>query len=234
MARKRNDELNAATAEAIKNAARHLMSEEGTNGLSIRGIAKVLELTPPAIYHYFASLEELTTVLISENFNALADALEQASAKSAGKTAGSRLFDVTLAYRQWSVENPIDFQLIYGNPIPGYVAPSEATVPAVVRTFVVAVSLMEEALQMGELVPTAPYNDIPAAAQARIQELVDENDYPIAIISMYLTLVLWTQIHGLIYLEIYNHIQYNVGDVDMFYRAQMRSMLTAMGMRPPS
>lgn len=234
MARKRNDELNAATAEAIKNAARHLMSEEGTNGLSIRGIAKVLELTPPAIYHYFDSLEELTTALISENFNALADALEQASAKSAGKTAGSRLFDVALAYRQWSVENPIDFQLIYGNPIPGYVAPTEATVPAVVRTFVVAVSLMEEALLTGELVPVAPYNDIPAAAQARIQELVDENGYPIAIISMYLTLVLWTQIHGLIYLEIYNHIQHNVGDVDTFYRAQMRSMLTAMGMRPPS
>lgn len=234
MARKRNDELNAATAEAIKNAARQLMAEEGTNGLSIRGIAKVIDLTPPAIYHYFNSLDELTTALIAENFNALADALEQASANSAAKTAGSRLFDVALAYRQWSVENPIDFQLIYGNPIPGYVAPREATVPAVVRTFVVAVSLFEEALQTGELVPVAPYNVVPAAVEARIQELIDESHYPIAIISMYLTFVLWTQIHGLIYLEIYNHIQHNVGDVDVFYRAQMTGMLTTMGLRPPA
>ncbi|MCA0456777.1 MAG: TetR/AcrR family transcriptional regulator [Chloroflexi bacterium] len=231
MARKRNEELNAATAEAIKNAARQLMAEEGTNGLSIRGIAKVIDLTPPAIYHYFASLDELTTVLIAENFNALADALEQASAKSSAKTAGNRLFDVTLAYRQWSVENPLDFQLIYGNPIPGYVAPPEATVPAVVRTFVVAVSLMEEALHTGELVPVAPYSDVPEPARARIQELIDENGYPIAVLSMYLTLVLWTQIHGLIYLEVFNHIQHNVGDTDVFYRAQMTSMLTAMGLK---
>ena len=233
MARKRNEELNAANAEAIKNAARQLMAEEGTNGLSIRGIAKVIDLTPPAIYHYFASLDELTTVLIAENFNALADALEQASANSTARTAGGKLFDVTLAYRQWSVENPLDFQLIYGNPIPGYAAPPAATVPAVVRTFVVAVSLMEEALQTGELVPAAPYSDIPEPVRARIQELIDENGYPIAVLSMYLTLVLWTQIHGLIYLEVFNHIQYNVGDTDVFYRAQMTGMLTAMGMRPP-
>ena len=229
MARKRNEELNAATAEAIKSAARKLMAEEGTHGLSVRGIAKVLEMTPPAIYHYFASLDDLTTALIAESFNDLADALETAGENSTQPSGTGKLMDVIRAYRQWSVDNPIAFQLIYGNPIPGYVAPAEATVPAVVRTFVVTVSFIEEALQRGELIPAAPYDQIPPIVAARLNTLIAEGGYPIATISMYLALILWTQMHGVIYLEIFNHIQFNVGDTSVFYETQIRNMLITMG-----
>ncbi len=231
MARKRNDELNAATAEAIKNIARQLMAEEGTNGLSVRGIAKVLDLTPPAIYHYFASLDDLTTALIVDSFNALADALEAAAAQSTAPTAGGKLIDVLMAYRQWAVDHPIDFQLIYGNPIPGYVAPRDLTVPAVVRTFVVTVSLIEEALQTGELLPESPYDDIPLVVAARLQELIAEGGYPIATLSMYLTMIIWTEVHGIIYLELFNHIQHNVGDVAVFYKTKICNTLLTMGFK---
>jgi AcrR family transcriptional regulator len=231
MARKRNEELNAATAEAIKLAARQLMAEEGTNGLSVRGIAKVLDLTPPAIYHYFASLDELTTALIVDSFNALADALEYAAGQSTSATAGGKLFDVLIAYRQWAVDYPIDFQLIYGNPIPGYVAPRDLTVPAVVRTFVVTVAFIEQALQSRELIPLDPYNQIPPVVEARLQELIAEAGYPISVISMYLSLIIWTEVHGIIYLEIFNHIQHNVGDVAIFYKTKIRNTLLTMGLK---
>ena len=210
------------------------MAEEGTNGLSVRGIAKVLDLTPPAIYHYFDSLDDLTTALIVDSFNALADALEAAAGHSSAPSAGGKLLDVILAYRQWSVDNPIGFQLIYGNPIPGYVAPADATVPAVVRTFVVSVAFIEEALQTGELVPAKPYNQIPPVVEARLNALIAEGGYPITTISFYLSMILWTQIHGIIYLEVFNHIQHNVGDVPIFYEAQMRNMLITMGLRLPT
>ncbi|MEZ4668026.1 MAG: TetR/AcrR family transcriptional regulator [Anaerolineae bacterium] len=230
MARRRNEELNEAMAQEIKTVARRLMTEEGTNGLSIRGIAKVLEMTPPAIYHYFPSLDDLITALIVDSFNALADTLEAAQAQSAAATAGGKLLDVMLAYRWWAVEHPVDFQLVYGNPIPGYVAPREVTVPAVVRTFVVAVSLTEQAIQSGELVPSPPYNYIPPVIEDRLKELIGAGQYPISTLSMYLVFVLWTQVHGIIYLEIYNHIQSNVADVELFYRTQVHNMLLTMGM----
>ena len=40
-----------------------------------------------------------------------------------------------LAYREWAIAHPVDFQLIYGNPIPGYDAPAEITVPLARRPF---------------------------------------------------------------------------------------------------
>jgi len=103
-----------------------------------------------------------------------------------------------------------------------------------VRTFVVSVAFIEEALQTGELVPTAPYNQIPSVVEARLNELIADGSYPIATISFYLAMILWTQIHGVIYLEVFNHIQHNVGDVTVFYQAQISNMMTTMGFHQPT
>ena len=62
--------------------------------------------------------------------------------------------------------------------------------------------LVEEALQTGELLPVAPYNNVPPVVETRLLELIAEGDYPILTLSMYLTMILWTQIHGIIYLEV--------------------------------
>lgn len=229
MARKRNEVQNDAMALEIKTVARRLMAEEGTNGLSIRGIAKVLELTPPAIYHYFPSLDDLITALIVDGFNALADALESAQAHSVAPTAAGQLYDVLLAYRQWAVDHSVDFQLIYGNPIPGYVAPREVTVPAVVRTFVVIIGLIEQALQTGELL-APPHFSIPAALEAHYRQLIDRDNYPMSTMAMHIAMTGWIRIHGTIMLELFNHIQATVGDVGVFYAFEMRRMLSEFGL----
>jgi AcrR family transcriptional regulator len=231
VARKRNGALNEAAVLAIKQHARQLMAEEGTAGLSIRGIAKMMEVTPPAIYHYFASLEDLITTLIAEDFNGLADALEAARDASSAATAGGKLLEVVVAYRQWALDHPVDFQLIYGNPIPGYAAPREVTVPAVVRTFVTPVALIETALQSGELIPQPPYDAIPPEVEAHLHQLITEGGYPIQTLSMHLAMVMWTQLHGIIMLELYNHLEPNVGSVESFYRHVMTGLLRSMGLR---
>jgi AcrR family transcriptional regulator len=231
MARKRNEALNEATVLAIKQHARQLMAEEGTAGISIRGIAKAMDVTPPAIYHYFASLDDLITTLIAEDFNGLADALEAARDASSATTAGGKLLDVVIAYRQWALDHPTDFQLIYGNPIPGYVAPGEVTIPAVVRTFVTPVALIEAALQNGELIPQPPYDAIPPEVEAHLKRLIADGGYPIQTLSMHLAMVIWSQLHGIIMLELYHHLGPNIGSVDRFYRHVMTGLLRSMGLR---
>ncbi len=214
----------------IKAVARQQMVKNGTAGLSIRGITREMGLSATALYNYYDKLDDLITDLIVDSFNALAETLEITS-NGVNGTAGEKLFEVLLAYRRWATNHPVDFQLIYGNPIPGYVAPGGVTVPAVVRTFVVSVSLVEEALQSGELIPKAPYDQIPPVVEARLKELIADGGYPITLISFYLAMILWTQMHGVIYLEIFNHIQYNVGDVAVFYETQIRNMLITMGLK---
>lgn len=230
MARKRQEAVHQATLQAIKDTARALMAENGTAGLSIRGIAKVMEMTPPALYHYFPSLDDLITALITDNFNALADALEAAREAEPGN-AVDKLLAVLLAYRQWAVNHPVDFQLNYGNPIPGYVAPGEITVPAVVRSFSVTVGLIEEIFQRGMATPTPPYDRVPEAIRATIDEVIAQDGYPITPLSMYLGVVGWGQLHGIIMLELFNHIQPVVGDSAAYYREQMLNLLRVAGVK---
>lgn len=216
---------------AIKAIARQQMAAEGTAAVSLRGIARALDVTAPALYRYYASADDLITALIVDGFNGLADALEATDARLSHAPVQERLFALLLAYREWAIEHAVDFQLIYGNPIPGYVAPREITVPAVIRTFVPTVRAIEQALRSGALVSQPPYDVIPPQIEAHEYRLISERDYPISTMSFHLTMIVWAQLHGIIMLELYNHIGANVGDVEVFYSSSIRALLVSMGLR---
>lgn len=48
-------------------------------------------------------------------------------------------------------------------------------------------------------------------------------------LPLYLTIVGWSRIHGIIMLELFNHLQPVVGDVSAFYRAEVENLLKALG-----
>ena len=163
----RRDLRREETYQAIKAAARQQMAVGGTAAVSLRGIAAHMRMSAAAIYRYFESRDALITALILDSFNALGDALEDARRTAQGNVL-LRLMSVLEAYRAWAVAHPIDFQLIYGNPIPDYHAPPELTVPAVMRGFIVIVGLIEECLHSAHYTPRAPYAEIPPSVLRRL------------------------------------------------------------------
>lgn len=215
------------TYQKIKATARQLMSQQGTAGISIRGIAREMELTPPALYRYFPSQDELITALIVDAFNALADTL--AAAVQGGETPLAQVQAFFLAYRGWALAHPVDFQLIYGNPIPGYTAPSEVTVPAAARSYRLLVESLGAALTQGQIIPAPPYDMIPPALSAHLQALATQDGYAVPLHALYLGNLLWSQLHGLVMLDLFQHLDAVVGDVDAFYRLQLHNLLTTFG-----
>lgn len=147
----KRDEARGETIERILAAAREEIARAGGVGLSMRSVAREVGMVSSAIYRYFPSREDLVTAMILESYRGLADALRKAEAEAEADSeaeaeaadeadeaatgspdAGSdaerwrRLAD---ALRRWGLRAPHEFQLIYGTPIPGYVAPAE-TIPA--------------------------------------------------------------------------------------------------------
>ncbi len=232
MPRKRREDVIELTRKKILHAARRGMAERGTAGLSLREIARSIDMTAPALYYYFASLDDLITTLVLEAFNALADALEAARDRELvhGHTVSQALFEVCLAYREWAVEHPTDFELIYGTPIPGYEAPAEITAPAAGRSGEVFGELIESAIQVGELQPTALYGTVSPALRDHMRDyyhtpVLDES----IVQAAHYTAIGWPQLHGIVMLELFNHIQPLVGNVETFYREQVIRMFTAIG-----
>lgn len=231
MPRQRQEELNEATRDAIKATARQLMMEKGTAGLSLRAIARNLGITAPALYHYFASLDDLITALLVDAFTGHAAYVRQIrdQAATAGKSYAEQLFDAVWAYRQWALENAIDFQLIYGNPIPGYEAPGEITTPAARSIGEVFMETIVAAIQAGELKIPELYYPISPTVLAHYHEEFGMDEHTAHL--FHLMNYVWSMMHGMVTLEIYNHAQPVVGDTDAFYEQAIYQLFHTLGLQ---
>jgi AcrR family transcriptional regulator len=233
MPRSRDDQQHQAFRERILDVARQQMATHGTAGLGLRAIARELDVTAPALYRYFPTHDDLITALVIEGFTGLAEAVEAARDANAHLPVREQLREVLLAYRQWAVEHPVDFQLIYGSPIPGYHAPAEITVPIVVRGFTVIVGLIEALRQSGQITRETVYHHIPEPTGGYLRERLERDSYPVSEVALYMGIVGWGQLHGLIMLELFGHLGPVVGDLNAYYASQVESLLVSMGSDPP-
>jgi AcrR family transcriptional regulator len=231
MSRPRREALRNEIAEDIKSVARQQMSEHGTAGLSLRAIARQLGITAPAIYNYYPRLEDLITGLIVDAFSDLAAAMEAARAESASSTTQAKIEAMLFAYRRWAVENPVNFQLIYGNPIPGYEAPLEVTGPLARRPFLGLFELYAHALQSGEMILPDEYQQVPESISDHLEQW--RKDAGIALPDALVCLLMtgWSRIHGMVMLELFHHLQPVIGDAGALYEYEIRAFHQRLGMR---
>jgi AcrR family transcriptional regulator len=218
--------------EQIKREARKQMAQYGTAGIALRGIARELGITAPAIYNYYPRLDDLITALIVDAFNDLADAIQSAEEAEAAPGCGPKIIASCMAYREWAVTHPVDFQLIYGNPIPGYHAPAEITVPLARRPFDGLFRLFLEAYQTGELVVPAEYAPVPATITAHVGAWPPQAGYTFPDALLCLLMRGWARIHGMVMLELFGHIGPVVGDTSAFYRYEMEALMRRLGLNP--
>lgn len=232
MPRTARPELQEETRQAIKATARTLMREQGTAGLSIRAIARAMNITAPALYHYYASLDALLTDLIVDAFNASADALEAALHADAQASPADRLAALLHAYRGWALRHPVEFQLIYGNPIAGYSAPSEITVPAASRTQVLFAQALDPLLRSGGALNPA-LTHVPPTVADHLGAVLDAGGFPSeALHPAYLAMLIWAQAHGLVTLELHDHLPPSLGDVSAAYDQFIAATLAQLGASP--
>ena len=206
----------------IKTIARRQMAVHGTAGLSLRGIARELGITAPAIYNYFPRLEDLIT--------ALAEAMEVAEVAAVSGSYRDRIIALCLAYRQWAIEHPVDFQLIYGNPIPGYHAPEELTIPLARRPFLGLFRCFIQAYLAGELTIPVEYQVVPSSMAASIANWKRASGIEMPDALLGLVMSGWSRIYGVVMLELFHHLQPLVGDGATFYRYEILAFLQQLGM----
>jgi len=218
------------SAEAIKAVARGQMGQRGTAGLSLRAIARELGITAPAIYNYFPRLEDLITALIVDAFTALAEAMEGAQAGVTSDRPHDHIMALCLAYRHWAAEHPTDFQLIYGNPIPGYQAPAELTIPLARRPFLGLFRVFLQAYESGELTIPVEYQPVPSHVSRHVAGWREVSGIEMPDPLLCLLMSGWARIHGMVMLELFQHIQPIIGDPGEFYRYEIQAFAQRLGL----
>jgi AcrR family transcriptional regulator len=117
----RRDRLRRELTDEIVRIGRDQLAAGGPSGVSWRGIAKAVGMNPASLYTYVDGIDDLFTRILLAGFRELAN--HMAEAARGHPDARTRLLASCRAYRQWAVDNPQQFNLIFTDQIPGYAAP---------------------------------------------------------------------------------------------------------------
>lgn len=185
---------------AIKETAWKQIAEYGTSSLSLRAIARELGITAPAIYNYFPRRDDLVTALIIDAYTSFGDSQLEARDALPIDDIPARLIAIGVAYRQWALLYPQRYQLIFGTPIPGYQPPLEQVFPSGARSLSALVSVVEALRVKGKLM-VENFPKVKPGFEAGI-EAWKKFGGEVDILSISVSILIWSYVHGLVSLEI--------------------------------
>lgn len=209
--------------EAIKETAWKQIAETGAAALSLRAIARELKITAPAIYNYFPDRDALVTALIIDAYTSFGDYQIIARDAQAEHDLAGQLQAIGLAYRQWALEYPQRYQLIFGTPIPGYQAPMMEVLPSAARSLSAPVSVIDQ-LRIANKLNAEGF----PAVQPGYEQMFDvwrsfAGNYDI--FSLSVAMLIWSRVHGLVSLEISGSMPPFGVDGASLYRYEMDSIV---------
>jgi AcrR family transcriptional regulator len=197
------------TAE-IKQLAREQIAADGAANLSLRAIARRLDMASSAIYRYFPSRDQLLTELIIDSYDELGAVAESADARCARDDHLGRWRAVAHAIRDWAVARPADYGLLYGTPVPGYAAPPDTIGPAG-RYTAVLLQLLVDLQASGHLLPESP-SSISGDAHAEYEAMRERLQVEVPDELLLAGISAWMTLFGALTFELFGHL-HNVLDV---------------------
>jgi AcrR family transcriptional regulator len=215
----------------IKDVARTHLATDGAN-LSLRAVARDMDMVSSAIYRYFSSRDDLLTALILDSYNALGEAVENADATIADRgQLRTRWLAATTAVREWALANPAEYALLYGSPVPGYAAPPD-TIAAAARTPVVLARILADGYDSGAVtrVRFQPSTATPEQVRADVARTFTDIAPSVPEDLLLAGLTGWIQMFGAVSLELFGQFNNVIDARAEFFSQQMELMADLMGL----
>ena len=208
--------------EAIKDTAWRLIAEFGAPALSLRAIARALNITAPAIYNYFPDRDALVTALTIDAFTSFGDVQFKARDSFPETQFLERFHAIGIAYRSWALSYPQRYHLIFGTPIPGYEQQQMEIIPSATRSISALVSVIEDIRVAGKL-KTENFPVVPPEFEVQLSAMKTcTNNYHS--LSHGVALIVWSRVHGLVSLEIGGRLPPFGVSGDALYHYEMQSI----------
>lgn len=210
----------------IAHAARAELRRVGAQELSLRAVARQLDMVPSALYRYFPNRDALLTHLVIDTYQVVGEVARGADQR-AGPAPGDRWPAVTRAIRTWGLEHPQEWLLIYGSPVLGYQAPTD-TIGAALEVTDVLLGIVRDA-HVGGLLVTIPEPIDAALAESLGPVMALLSDLPAAVVAG-VTLA-WTLVFGTVTLELGGHFANAILDLGAMFDYSTRTAAATFGLR---
>ena len=200
---------------AILDSATTQLGEVGPAALSVRAVARDLDMASSAVYRYFDSRDALLTGLIIEAYDALGEAVEIADAGCTRADHLGRWRSMCHAVRDWARAHPHQYALTYGSPVPGYAAPAD-TIASGTRVAFALLRVVAEAAMAGAFPASAPLPISPAEAVA-IAPVLTFVEPALSPAYAVRATAAWATLFGHLSLELFGHMFNGILDYDVHF-----------------
>jgi AcrR family transcriptional regulator len=219
--------IRAEMTEEIKAAARRHLAVDGAD-LSLRAVARELGMVSSALYRYFASRDDLLTALIVDAYDAVGTAAERAETAVDRADLLGRWLAVCYAVRDWAMNKPHEYALIYGSPVPGYRAPEDTIAPAT-RIPVLIGRILSDGFAAGRLAAESG-EPVPVSVRADLTSVAAQISpgAPPTLLARGMTA--WIELFGAVSFELFGQFANVIEDRAAFFGYQMRSVAAVVGL----
>lgn len=200
----RREKKRTATLDEIRETAWKQIADQGVNALSLRGIAREMGMTAPALYRYHKDRDALVTALLIDAFSAFTIALERGRDLRATQDHAGRFRAMCKSYFEWARQNPQRYALMFGTPIPSHLFASELG-PVAQRSFLVLQGVIGEAHKAGFISGEKAAVRLPSGLRSRYDAL-KKMGMPYTPLVTHLALSVWSTMHGITSLYLYQYL----------------------------
>lgn len=220
----RRERRRAVTEAEIRAAARARLAADGRAAISLRGIARDMGMTAPALYRYFASLDELVDALCDEYFTEAAAAVGDAVGEVDG-SAGDRLQVAVRAFHRWARTHPAEFELMFSaDSGDGPVLGGQGA-----RQFARHFLELLVTLDRDATTPPPGFESVPASACAQLAPFAREYGIELPDRALWALASLWARLYSAISMDVLGKLSFMFPDATEYVEHEIREVVRVLG-----
>ena len=228
----RRDRVRADTVSEIKRTARRLLVEQGEEGLALRGVAREMGMTAPALYRYFASREDLIEHVVADLYTELADEMEAACAAVEPATTAVRLMTASRTFRAWAMAHRHEFGLLFGDPADDVVRDrtmQEGPAHEAKERFGAIFGALVTELWLTKPFPIWADEDLEPALREQLETCAQifPIELPLGVVHVFLSC--WIRLYGMVCMEVFGHLQFALHDAEPMFESELRRLGEFLG-----
>lgn len=224
----RRARLRRAVLEEIHGAVRALLVEQGPAAVTINAVARRVGMSGPALYHYYASHDELVGAVTADFFQELTAEMAQVRDRHADAPVGERMLAVCRAMRVWAITHPAEFGWIFASPIsPLDRQPNSPRTQAGQRFEQVLLDLTVELWQTRPF-PVPDPAELPEALWKQLAVYSASIDGALPPEAAHVFLSCWIRLYGLLCMEVLHQLDFAYTDLEPVFEECLRDITLAL------
>ncbi|MEJ3746538.1 helix-turn-helix domain-containing protein [Actinomycetes bacterium KLBMP 9797] len=226
----RRDRLRQATLREIHDCARKLLVTQGPAAVTINAVAREVGMSGPALYHYYASHDDLVGAVTADFFDELAAAMAAARDAYADGSIGDRMLAAARAMRAWAIAHPAEFGWVFASPIaPPNRRRESARHRAGQRFEQVLLDLTVELWQARPF-PVPALDSLPVALREQLAAYSASIGGQLPPAAAHVFLSCWIRLYGLLCMEVLHQLDFAYSDLEPVFEECLRDLAGALAL----